>query len=75
MRVFGFHLRRRVAQLASIAMVAANLAFVGALTGPAATAAGGPCDPPVNKIACENASHVDQETDQWQVLALRRSRT
>ncbi|TCO65143.1 DUF4082 domain-containing protein [Actinocrispum wychmicini] len=69
MRVFGIHLRRRVAQLASIAMVAANLAVVGALTGPAAVAAGGPCDAPVNKIACENDSHVDQESDQWQVDA------
>ncbi|MFD1045268.1 N,N-dimethylformamidase beta subunit family domain-containing protein, partial [Kibdelosporangium lantanae] len=36
---------------------------------PTASAAGGPCDPPVNKIACENDSHVDQETDQWQVQA------
>ncbi|MEV4311907.1 DUF4082 domain-containing protein [Actinocrispum sp. NPDC049592] len=48
--------------------MAANLAVVGALAGPAA-AAGGPCDPPVNKIACENASNTATETDQWQVQA------
>ncbi|GAB3911543.1 hypothetical protein GCM10029964_117710 [Kibdelosporangium lantanae] len=66
MRVFGSHTRRRVARLASVAMVLAGLAVFGA---PTASAAGGPCDPPVNKIACENDSHVDQETDQWQVQA------
>jgi hypothetical protein len=71
MRVFGFHLRRprrRVAQAVSIAMVAANMVVVGVLAGPAA-AANGPCDAPINKVACENSSHVADERSDWQVQA------
>jgi hypothetical protein len=65
---FGFiRSRRRIAQVVAVTLAVANITVLGMVPSSVA-ALPGPCDAPVNKVACENTKTVPlDQPDEWMV--------